>query len=368
MKGKLANALKFLGFLSIGMVIITLVYRNQDAAFQAQCVLDGISTDECSLLDKLASDLSTVKWAWLGFAVFIFMISNFFRAWRWQQLIEPLGKKVYFWNAFWSVMIGYFANLGLPRMGEVVRAGLLGRYEGIAVEKVMGTVVVDRILDVVCLLVVIGLAFALQWETLSNFVVETRGPSGAGGGFGPLLAMGVGVLVVGAGLVFWLFRKFAHTSFVQKITKLATGFAEGLRSLTKVKNKPILLFNTVGIWACYFGMAYLPFFSFPPTEMLGFDAALMVFVFSALGIVIPSPGGLGSYHFMVIQALALFSIAGDDALSFANILFFTVQIGVNVLFGIIGLIMMPIINGGKRVSLADTVDGDPSTTVNTEAV
>jgi len=364
----LKNALKFLGFLSIGVVILTLVYRSQDAAFQAQCVLDGIPTDECSLMDKLASDLSTVKWAWLGIALIIFMLSNFFRAWRWQQLIEPLGKKVYFWNAFWSVMIGYFANLGLPRMGEVVRAGLLGRYEGVPVEKVMGTVVVDRILDVLCLLVVISLAFFLQWDTLSNFVTEARGGSQSTGGFGPLLAMAVGALVVGALLLVWMFRKFAHTSFVQKITNLATGFAEGLRSLTKVKSKPILIFNTIGIWVCYFGMAYLPFFSFPPTAHLGIDAALMVFVFSALGIVIPSPGGLGSYHFMVIQALALFSIAGDDALSFANILFFTVQIGVNVIFGIIGLIMMPILNEGKRVSLADTVEAEPESTVKPEAV
>ena len=367
MKGKFTNVLKFLGFLSIGVVILTMVYRNQDAAFQAQCVLDGIPSDECSLFDKLASDLSTVKWKWLGLTLIVFMISNFFRAWRWQQLIEPLGKKVFFWNAFWSVMVGYFANLGLPRMGEVVRAGLLGRYEGLPVEKVMGTVVVDRILDVLMLLVIIGLAFMLKLDTLSNFVIESRGAS-SGGGFGPLLAMGIGGLVIVAVFLVWLLRKFSHTSFVQRITKLAKGFAEGLRSLTKVKSKSILLFNTVGIWACYFGMAFLPFFSFPPTEHLGVDAALMVFIFSALGIVIPSPGGMGSYHFMVIQALALFNVAGDDALSFANVLFFTLQIGVNVLFGIIGLIVLPMINGGKRISLTNTVESNAPSTVKTEAV
>lgn len=368
MNGKLANVLKFLGFLSIGVVILTLVYRNQDAAFQAQCVLDGIPTDECSFLNKLAADLSTVKWIWLGATLFAFLISNFFRAWRWQQLIEPLGKKVYFWNAFWSVMIGYFANLGLPRMGEVVRAGLLGRYEGIPVEKVMGTVVVDRILDVVMLLVIIGLAFFLQWETLSNFVMESRGTAEGTSGFGQLLAIGLGVLVIGVVLLVWFLRKFSHIGFVKKITSLAKGFAEGLRSLTKVRSKPILLFNTLGIWACYFGMAFLPFFSFPPTAHLGVDAALMVFIFSALGIVIPSPGGMGSYHLMVVQALALFSIAGDDAFSFANIMFFTLQIGANVLFGIIGLIVLPMLNNGKRVSLADTVEVDSSDEAKIEAV
>ena len=368
MKGRFANVLKFLGFLSIGVVILTMVYLNQDAKFQAQCLLDGIPTDECSFLNKLATDLSTVKWIWLLATLFVFMVSNFFRAWRWQQLIEPLGKKVYFWNAFWSVMIGYFANLGFPRMGEVVRAGLLGRYEGVPVEKVMGTVVVDRILDVVMLLVIIGIAFVLQWDTLSNFVMESRGSSAGGAGFGSLLAMVVCMLVVGVVLLVWLLRKFSHIGFVKKITNLAKGFAEGLRSLTKVKSKPLLVFNTVGIWVCYFGMAFLPFFSFPPTEHLGVDAALMVFIFSALGIVIPSPGGMGSYHLMVVQALALFSIAGDDAFSFANIMFFTLQIGVNVLFGIIGLILLPMLNNGKRVSLSDTVETDSPKEIKPEAV
>jgi uncharacterized membrane protein YbhN (UPF0104 family) len=172
----------------------------------------------------------------------------------------------------------------------------------------------------------------------------------------------------GLGLVYVVYQKYAHTPLVQKIIDLLQGFLEGLRSLTKVRNKGLLIFNTVGIWVCYFGMAYLPFFSFPPTEHLGIDAALMVFVFSALGIVIPSPGGLGSYHFMVIQALALFGIAGDDALSFANILFFTVQIGINVLFGVIGLLVMPMLNGGKKVAITDAVDPEPASTVTPKAI
>ncbi len=359
MKSRLGNILKFAGFLSIGAAILTYVFYKQDAAYQAQCAYEGIAAQDCSLLGKLAGDLATVNYWWLAALLVIFMVSNWFRAVRWQQLIEPLGKRVSFGNSFWSVMIGYFANLGFPRAGEVVRAGVLSRYEGVPVEKVMGTVVVDRILDVICLLVVVGIAFLVQWELLSGMIFDARADDGApADGFGLVsylvLALAVAALVLG--LMVWGYRKFKHVTIVQRFGKLARGFLDGLRSLTQVKSMPKLVGNTVGIWGCYFLMAYVPFFAYPPTAHLGYDAALMVFIFSALGIVIPSPGGLGSYHFMVIQALAIYNINGADALSFANILFFTINIGCNILFGLIGLLVLPMLNGGKHVNLAETTE------------
>ena len=366
MSARLVNFLKFLGFLAIGAGILALVYRSQSAAYQAQCALDGIPAEDCSLLGKLAADLGTVNYWWLLVLLVVFMVSNLFRTARWVQLIEPLGRRVGFWNAFWSVMIGYFANLGLPRAGEVVRAGVLGRYEGVAVERIMGTVVVDRILDVLCLLTVLAVAFALQWDTLTGFIVEARGGPAAAGATSwyAYLAVGLAVMLVGAAAAVWAYRRFAHLAIVQRLTGIVSGFADGLRSVAQVRRKGILALHTVGIWTCYFGMAYLPFFAFPPTAHLGADAALMVFVFSALGIVIPSPGGMGSYHLMVIQALALYDVSGADALSFANILFFTVNLGCNILFGLLGLAVLPAINGGREVELAEAAElsGDAATT------
>ena len=290
----------------------------------------------------------------------IFMASNLFRAWRWRQLVEPLGRRVRFGNALWTLMIGYLANLGLPRMGEVVRAGLLGRYEQVPVEKVMGTVVVDRLLDVLCLLVVIGTALAFQWETLGAAVLELRGDGGGGGNRLIFIVLAVGLLLaVGA---YVAYRNLGETPLVRRVKRLVKGFVDGLRAVGSVRNKPLLWLNTVGIWACYFAMAYVPFLSFPATDGLGVDAALTVFVFSALGIIIPAPGGMGSYHFMVIQALALYGIAGDDALSFANILFLTVNLGCNLIFGVLGLILLPILNGGERVDLARATETPAGTT------
>lgn len=355
MSARLANVLKFLGFLAVGAAILALVYRSQAATYEAQCALDGIPADECSLLDKLAADLGTVNYEWLGVLLVVFMISNLFRAARWVQLIEPLGRRVRFANAFWSVMIGYLANLGLPRAGEVVRAGMLGRYEGVAVERVMGTVVVDRILDVICLLSIVAAAFVLQWDTLSGFVVESRAGAVAGTDWYAYLALGIAVILIGTAVAIWTFQRFAHLALVQRLTNIVAGFAEGLRSVARVRRKGILVGHTLGIWTCYFAMAYLPFFAFPPTAHLGPDAALMVFVFSALGIIIPSPGGMGSYHLMVIQALALYNVSGADALSFANILFLTVNLGCNIIFGLLGLAVLPWLNGGRGVEL-DVLD------------
>ncbi len=363
MNSRLRTILQFLGFLSIGVVILGLVYRSQSAAYRAQCALDGVPGDECSLLDKLTADLSEVRYEYLLALLVIFMLSNLFRAWRWRQLVEPLGKRVRFGNTLWTLMIGYLANLGFPRMGEVVRAGLLGKYEGVAVEKVMGTVVVDRLLDVLCLLVIIGVAVATQWDTLGEAILNLRGdaPTSGRGPWRPILMVTGGALLL-AGSVYFLFTRLSHTPLVKRVVRMASGFTDGLRSLGRVRNQPLLWFNTVGIWGCYFAMAYVPFLSFPATEGLGVDAALTVFVFSALGIVVPAPGGMGSYHFMVIQALALYGIAGDDALSFANILFFTVNLGCNLIFGTIGLVVLPIINGGKKVNLAAAAEAPSGAT------
>ncbi len=357
MNTRLRKILQFLGFLSIGVVILGLVYRSQNASYQAQCALDGTPADECSLLGKLASDLSEVRYEYLLLLLVIFMISNLFRAWRWQQLVEPLGKKVRFGNTLWTLMIGYLANLGFPRMGEVVRAGLLGRYEGIAVEKVMGTVVIDRLLDVLCLFVVVGAAVATQWDTLGEAILNLRGDASDNGRgpWRPILLVAGGALLVG-GAIYLIYTRLGHTPLVRRVVRMASGFSDGLRSLGKVRNQPLLWANTVGIWGCYFAMAYVPFLSFPATQGLGVDAALTVFVFSALGIIVPAPGGMGSYHFMVIQALALYGIAGDDALSFANILFFTVNLGCNLIFGTIGLVLLPILNGGQAVNLSAAAD------------
>ena len=135
-----------------------------------------------------------------------------------------------------------------------------------------------------------------------------------------------------------------NSSLALKIKGVLSGFGEGLRTISKLENPGWFIFHSLNIWAMYFLMTYFCFFAYEPTTHLGLLAALMVFVFGAFGIVIPSPGGMGSYHFLVMAALSLYGIGQIEAFSFANILFFSVQIGSNVLLGGIALLLLPLIN------------------------
>ncbi|MDO8970109.1 MAG: lysylphosphatidylglycerol synthase transmembrane domain-containing protein, partial [Saprospiraceae bacterium] len=175
--------LQFLLFLGIGVSIMAWVFSSQNTAFQEQCRLDGTPADQCSLMDKLLQDFGTVNLWWILAVLLAFTISNIFRALRWQMLLEPMGYRVRFSNAILTILLGYFANLFLPRMGEVVRAGSLSRYEKVPMEKVMGTLVIDRLMDFLCLGLVVGLAFLLEGDTLWNFITQQRGSSEGGSFF-----------------------------------------------------------------------------------------------------------------------------------------------------------------------------------------
>lgn len=334
--------LQFLFFLGLGSAILALVFNSQNKAFQEQCRLDGVPSDQCSLMDKLLFDFSTVHLGWLFAVVLAFTISNIFRALRWQMLLQPMGYQPRFYNAFLTILLGYFANLGLPRMGEVIRAGSLARYEKIPMEKVMGTLVIDRLMDFICLGLVVGLAFVFEGQTLLDFMQQTKGGETKGGlGIWTILA----ILSLSGVLVLFLFRKdLMRLALVQKLLNLMQGFWEGLKSVFKLKNPGIFLFYSIGIWVMFYFQCWLNLKAFPPTAELSASAALMVFVFGTLGFVIPSPGGMGTFHALCIAGLALYGINGGDSFSYANIAFFTIQIFYNVVAGVLALVLLPVLN------------------------
>lgn len=337
--------LQFLLFLGIGLSIMAWVFSSQNAAFQEQCRLDGTPADQCSLADKLLHDFSTVNLWWILAVLLAFTVSNFFRAWRWQMLLEPMGYRVRFANSLFTILLGYFANLFLPRMGEVVRAGSLARYEKIPMEKVMGTLVIDRLVDFLCLGGVVGLAFLLEGDTLWAFISQ-RKTDGSGGGFFQNTLVQVLLIssVLGVVLVYLFRKKLAQIPLLQKIGGLLKGFADGLRSVFKLKNPGLFLFYSVGIWVMFYLQCWLNLKAFPPTADLGMSAALMVFVFGTLGFVIPSPGGMGTFHALCIAGLALYGISGSDGFSYANIAFFAVQIFYNFVAGFLSMWLLPRLN------------------------
>ena len=157
-------------FLAFGLTILWFLYNDLNSSYLAECHLKGIPESECNLVDKVLDDFRSAHIFWLVIICLCFFISNISRSLRWQQLLESLGYSTRWSNAFHCVMLGYFANLGLPRLGEVVRAGTFSRYESIPFEKVMGTVAVDRIIDLICFSVVFLLALSLQYDLLWNYL------------------------------------------------------------------------------------------------------------------------------------------------------------------------------------------------------
>lgn len=338
------NILKFSLFLGIGLVILYLVYQKADASFQDDCRLKGISPDDCSLVNKVITDFQGANYFWIVLTIVLFTISNLSRAIRWKMLIVPLGYNPKLVNCFWSVAFGYFANLGLPRMGEIMRAGLLAQYEKISVEKVMGTIVISRIVDVISLLIMTALAFLIAFNKIWPFFNEYVNLNDKLSNRTNLVII-TGTLALAFGITFYFLRpRLLKSRLFQKLQSILLGFVDGLKTIGKLKSPFWFLFHSINIWIMYYLMIYLCFFAYEPTAGLSAAAGLVIFVMGGWGMVIPSPGGMGTYHFMVQTGLAMYSISWDDGFSFANIAFFSIQLGANVLLGILALILMPMIN------------------------
>lgn len=350
-KQLLINILKAIAFASIGFIILYLLYRSQNAEYQLQCAEKGIPAADCNYLQKIINDFKSVNYIWIFAILCCYVISNISRALRWQILIRPLGYRPTFLNSFLTIMLGYFANLGIPRIGEIVRAASMSRYENIPTEKLMGTIVVDRIFDFIMLFLVIGLAFLLEYDTIWNYLVENglmeRLNALATSSFIWVL---LGIGIIGLAALYFFRKQLAQHPIAQKIMNILKGFAEGLQTVRQLDKPWLFVFHSINIWFMYFLMTYLAFFSFAPTAHLSPLAGLMIFIFGAFGIILPAPGGMGAYQFFVKEGLLIYGVDGNDGFSFANIVFFSLQIGINVLLGLVALIALPLINRKDKMS------------------
>lgn len=349
MHKKLKQFLQVALFASIGLVILIWVFKKQQEKFSLQCALDGVPYEDCSLFNKVMADFSSVNVWIIIFVVFLFMLSNVSRAIRWQMLLEPVEHKPHFLNTIGTIMLGYFANLGLPRSGEVIKAAALSKYEGFAFEKVMGTVVTDRILDLFCLMSIIVLAFLLEFNTVKEWLfAHVSIPNAADIFASSWLRIAFFLMICTLLFVAIVFRRARGNKLLGKVKRIFLGFAAGLTSVMKVKKPFWFIFHSLNIWCMYFLMTYFCFFAFAPTADLGFRASLMVFVFGSLGVVFPSPGGMGTFHFLATTAMEIYGVGSSDAFSMANILYFSLQIFGNILFGLLSIVMLSVLNRPKE--------------------
>ncbi|MEJ1236578.1 lysylphosphatidylglycerol synthase transmembrane domain-containing protein [Chryseolinea sp. T2] len=278
---------------------------------------------------------------WLLAMAAIMILSHWLRAVRWRILLRPVGFRPGIRDSFLSVMVGYLVNLAIPRGGEVSRCYNLYKLEKTPVEISFGTVVVERIVDLICLLMLISLAFIFESQKLFAFVATL--PIGAGGGESRLIAIAIvlGVILLISGTLYIAFKRSQR--FKNFISKTWNGFKGGLTSVFHLENKwPFILYSLM-IWALYFLMSYAVIRAFPSTSELGFHAVLSLFAIGAIAMAVPLPGGAGSYHVLVPQGLFfLYGIPKADAVAFTFI-FHGWQTAVLVVVGAISLIITSVL-------------------------
>jgi glycosyltransferase 2 family protein len=237
------------------------------------------------------------------------------RAARWQMLLEPLGYKPSFFNVNNAVWLGYFANNLVPRLGEVTRCSQLYKSDNIPVDKSLGTVVTDRIFDVVTLFLLLMLHLIIDFDKLWAFInqqlVQNAGQETGKSNLMIWLLIGVGIF----GFLFLIFRKkIMQISVFKTIIEKLQGLLDGLLSIRHLKNPPLFIFYSILIWAMYYAMGYVLFLAIPKFADLPLIAGLTFLVSGALAMILPSPGGAGTITAIVSPVfVTMYGLSKDDA-------------------------------------------------------
>jgi uncharacterized protein (TIRG00374 family) len=251
---------------------------------------------------------------WLLLMAGIFMVANLMRAERWRMLLQPAESPSTLHESFLSLAVGYLVNLVIPRGGEVSRCYNLYQLNKTPVETSLGTVVVERILDVICFVFIVALAFFLQYDKFVSFLNSL--PLGSGNSNKSLIVIGglLAALFV-AGMVGWF--AWRNPRIKERLQKIFVGFKQGLLSIKKVKQPGLFTFYSIFIWVLYFIMSYTVMQAFPSTSELGPGAVLSVFALGSIAMVAPLPGGAGAYHTLVPAGITfLYNIPTADAIAF----------------------------------------------------
>lgn len=302
MKKKIVNILKYLSFLGLG---VFLVWWS----------LHQIPPEKWK---DFKSAFSTAKYSLLVPVFFILLASHLLRAVRWKMLILPMGYRPSTVNAFFAVMIGYLANLAVPRLGEVLKCTILAKYEHVPAEKLVGTIVAERAFDLVCLILVFLLAFALQFQVIGYFgtnLLKRLFISKSGSFNISKILIAFAIIVAVVFITRYLFRRFPKMALIISIKKIVKGIWQGIISVKDLKQKWAFILSSVGIWAMYLAGTWIGFAATAGTSGLSLDTAVSALAFASIGMII-TPGGIGAYAFFLAKVLEQHNV--PFALGFAN--------------------------------------------------
>lgn len=292
--------------------------------------------------DKILESVSKANYFWIIAASAFGLLAYWLRAVRWNLLLEPLGHQISNSNSLWTISFGYLMNLTIPRSGELARSTALFGVEKVPVDKSFGTIILERVIDLVCMLIFLGFTLAFKYDAILAFYTQS------GFKFNPNIFIAFILIFTLGTFLFFKFKKhFLKYGFIAKIIHFIDGIFMGLTSIFKLKQKTKFILYTIGIWMSYYFAAYLVCFALPETSHFSPADGLFIIVVGTLGMIVPASGGIGAFHFALklgIGALFLslgksFEEGTEIGLSYA-FLSHTMQL---VIMLIMGLISIPIL-------------------------
>lgn len=316
MRKILINILKTLLPFVLGIGILWWMYRGTDWRDFMHCVFHDM------------------HWGWMALSLLFGILPQLFRAWRWRMALKPLGEQPRARVCADAIFLSYASSLVVPRIGEVARCGTLKKYDGVSFSKSLGTVLTERLVDSVMVILLTAVAVLSQLPVLLQFL-RTTGMSldqvlGRFTGTGYVVTALCAVAVLGFG--YYLFK---NLSFFSKSREIARNIWTGIRSLRDVKNLPLYLFYSLGIWVGYYLHFYIAFFCFDFTCGINSVAAFLIFCVGTFAVLVPTPNGAGPWHFAVKTMLILYGVAEPQAILFALVVH-TIQTMEVVLLGAYG--------------------------------
>lgn len=320
MRISLVKLIRYLIYLTLGILLFYLAFKGQD-------------------LNKMISDLQKANFKWIIISIIISLIAHFLRAYRWNLMIGSLGHGTpSILNTFHAVIMGYLANLAFPRMGELARCTVINKSDRIPVTKLLGTVIAERVADLLMLGLIFLLAILLEFKLLSGFLNE-HVLSKLSGRIGDIILVISGLILLSVITIFFLIMiKKKNWGFAERIFHFFSGMKAGILSVKRMDNKAGFLISSVFIWLLYGLSSYLCFFALKATASLGPGAALSTLVFGSLAMIAPVQGGIGAFHWMVSEGLMAYGISKTDGLSYA-LLVHTSQTLIVLIIGSISLIL-----------------------------
>jgi len=332
MRKKIVSIFQYVLFLGAGIFLVWWQFTSMNAADKKE----------------FYQSLSNTNYWLLVPVVVMSLLSHLSRAMRWKLIMEPLGYKPALKNVFAVTMVGYFANSAIPRLGEVLKCSLLAKFEKLKIDKLFGTVLVERTFDFICYLIFIGITVLLQIDLIGGYVLGKLRAMGSGEGMPIWLKIST-VLALIFGIVFllkWLVNKFPQNRIIAKLSGFVSGIGAGFKTIRSMKKRRLFLLHTFFIWTMYLLQVYIGFFAMEATNGLSIFAAFSVLSLSTLAM-IATPGGMGSFPVFVAQTLLIYGVATPQGKAFGWLLWGANTIIV-VVIGLIALLLLPYLNKHKE--------------------